>query len=215
MKGIVLGFDAAVACGHIRGEDDRRYQFGASDVRADRVVNQGEPVDFEADGDLARNIYLLTDNAPSSSAGARPLALDVIDRSLVHWRRSRRTARGLVVLAIASLAVAVFGWLALANAASRSVDRLVGSVVNGKIEANGHPFDTFILTHIAEWINWMLVISIVTLIVSTFAVIRLGAAARQRESLAADLRDGLREASGDDRAAIELRLQALEISGRA
>ncbi|MBY8827211.1 hypothetical protein [Hephaestia mangrovi] len=120
-----------------------------------------------------------------------------------------------MVLAIASLAVAVFGWLALANAASRSVDRLVGSVVNGKIEANGHPFDTFILTHIAEWINWMLVISIVTLIVSTFAVIRLGAAARQRESLAADLRDGLREASGDDRAAIELRLQALEISGRA
>jgi len=57
MKGKVLGFDQAAATGAITGEDGKRYKFTASDNKSPAPLKPNDTVDFETDGDAARDIY--------------------------------------------------------------------------------------------------------------------------------------------------------------
>ncbi|UFS70755.1 hypothetical protein LPW11_00865 [Geomonas sp. RF6] len=57
MEGMVLGFDAEV--GVIRCADGTRYRFSRSDWKSPGEPRGGARVDFVAEGDAAREIYVL------------------------------------------------------------------------------------------------------------------------------------------------------------
>lgn len=58
MKGIVLGYDAEAADIVVRADNGRRYRFLPADWRDRASPRKGDPVDFEPDGDRARDVYL-------------------------------------------------------------------------------------------------------------------------------------------------------------
>lgn len=57
MKGKVLGFDPASGTGAINGDDGKRYKFTAVDNKLPAPLKANDTVDFEADGDNAKEIY--------------------------------------------------------------------------------------------------------------------------------------------------------------
>ena len=57
MKGNVLGFDQTAGTGAITGEDGKRYKFAASDNKSPAPLKPNDTVDFEIDGDAAKDIY--------------------------------------------------------------------------------------------------------------------------------------------------------------
>ena len=67
MKGKVLGFNDNE--GIILGEDEKRYKFTLDDWKENSLPQKGEEVDFEADGENAKDIYLL---APSNITSTNP-----------------------------------------------------------------------------------------------------------------------------------------------
>jgi len=77
MKGKVLGFDPAGGSGVISGDDGRRYKFTAADNKSPQALKPEDVVDFEADGEQARNIYTVTPAAPVSAGapGGSPAGL--------------------------------------------------------------------------------------------------------------------------------------------
>jgi len=60
MEGLILGWDRERGEGVIRGDDGGRFPFVLSAWRADREPIAGQRVDFVADGEAAREVYLLT-----------------------------------------------------------------------------------------------------------------------------------------------------------
>lgn len=69
MDGTVLGFDTASGTGVIKGSDDKRYSFETAEWKSDRQAKSGDAVDFVAEGDVAREIYV-TKAAGSAAASA-------------------------------------------------------------------------------------------------------------------------------------------------
>jgi hypothetical protein len=63
MKGKILGFDPSNG-GFIRAEDDKRYTLPAHAWKGSRPPRAGEDVDFEVDGDVARDVYPLAGETP-------------------------------------------------------------------------------------------------------------------------------------------------------
>jgi hypothetical protein len=59
MRGIVLAYDRESGTGLIRAEDGSRYGFRAQDWRERSMPIKGVYVDFEADGPLARDLYVM------------------------------------------------------------------------------------------------------------------------------------------------------------
>jgi hypothetical protein len=57
MKGIVLGYDTEAEAIVLRADNGRRYRFQAADWRERGSPRKGDPVDFEPDGDRAREVY--------------------------------------------------------------------------------------------------------------------------------------------------------------
>ncbi len=57
MKGKVLGFDPASGTGAINGDDGKRYKFAATDNKSPAPLKANDSVDFEGDGDNAKEIY--------------------------------------------------------------------------------------------------------------------------------------------------------------
>lgn len=57
MKGKVLGFDPASGTGAITGDDGNRYSFAAADNKSPAPLKPNDTVDFEVDGNAAKNIY--------------------------------------------------------------------------------------------------------------------------------------------------------------
>lgn len=59
MKGTILGFDEQANSGHVRDENGKRYAFSRADLRTPRNIRGGEEVDFDAEGDTAKDIYVV------------------------------------------------------------------------------------------------------------------------------------------------------------
>lgn len=81
MKGKVLGFDAGSGTGAINGDDGKRYKFTAIDNKSAAPLKPNDSVDFEVDGDNAKDIYtvktgfsLPTGAAPGAAGAAGPVA---------------------------------------------------------------------------------------------------------------------------------------------
>lgn len=68
MDGHILGFDADAGTGVIKGSDGNRYNFAKADWKSDRDAKAGDEVDFVAEGDTAKEVYLV--KAAGSAAGA-------------------------------------------------------------------------------------------------------------------------------------------------
>jgi uncharacterized membrane protein YhaH (DUF805 family)/cold shock CspA family protein len=61
MRGEVLHYDEEQAFGFITGADGNRYTFTREDLRRPAPVSRGAFVEFQAEGDHARQIFLLRD----------------------------------------------------------------------------------------------------------------------------------------------------------
>lgn len=72
MKGKVLGFDPAGGSGVISGDDGRRYKFNAADNKGPQALKPEDVVDFEADGEQARDIYTVKPAGPVSAGAGAP-----------------------------------------------------------------------------------------------------------------------------------------------
>ena len=57
MKGKVLGFDPTSGTGAITGDDGSRYNFTTADNKSPAPLKPNDTVDFEVDGNSAKNIY--------------------------------------------------------------------------------------------------------------------------------------------------------------
>lgn len=66
MKGTVLGYDVAAQATIVRGDDGRRYGFAVADWREQRPPRKRDVVDFEPEGQRAREVFLI------ESAGVPP-----------------------------------------------------------------------------------------------------------------------------------------------
>ena len=89
MRGRVLGFDPASGSGAITGDDGKRYKFTTADNKSPQALKPEDVVDFEADGEQARDIYTVTPaarapvgaGAPSgSSTGVPPAVMSFLTR---------------------------------------------------------------------------------------------------------------------------------------
>jgi hypothetical protein len=81
MKGKILGFDPTNG-GFIRAEDGKRYTLPANAWRGVNPPHAGEDVDFEVDGDVARETYPLTNTAsPSGVNSTVDRALELLNTS--------------------------------------------------------------------------------------------------------------------------------------
>lgn len=65
MKGQIIDFSVQENSGVISGEDGARYRFTGAEWKGDRPPSRGTAVDFEAEGDSAKGVYL-------ALAGAAP-----------------------------------------------------------------------------------------------------------------------------------------------
>lgn len=70
MKGKVLGFDPASGSGAIAGDDGKRYRFTAADNKGPQALKPDDAVDFEADGEQAKDIYAVRPAAASPAGVA-------------------------------------------------------------------------------------------------------------------------------------------------
>ena len=74
MKGKVLGFDPASGTGAINGDDGKRYKFTAADNKSPQPLKPNDSVDFEADGDSAKDIYAVKTGFSLPTGGGAPAA---------------------------------------------------------------------------------------------------------------------------------------------
>ena len=58
MKGRILDFSVQENTGVVSGEDGKRYHFGGADWRGDRPPDRGVTVDFDAEGNSAKEVYI-------------------------------------------------------------------------------------------------------------------------------------------------------------
>lgn len=74
MKGKVLGFDPASGTGAINGDDGKRYKFTTADNKSPQPLKPNDSVDFEVDGDNAKDIYAVKTGFSLPTGGAAPAA---------------------------------------------------------------------------------------------------------------------------------------------
>lgn len=74
MKGKVLGFDPASGTGAITGDDGKRYKFTTADNKSPQPLKPNDSVDFEVDGDNAKDIYAVKTGFSLPTGGAAPAA---------------------------------------------------------------------------------------------------------------------------------------------
>jgi cold shock CspA family protein len=87
MKGKVLGFDAAAGTGAITGDDGKRYAFVATDNKSPGALKPGDTVDFQVEGDAAKDIYAVAAGASvdlSAMAGS-PAVANILAKPNVIW----------------------------------------------------------------------------------------------------------------------------------
>ena len=67
MKGQILDFSVQENSGVISGSDGKRYSFNGADWKGDRPPSRGMSVDFEADGNHAKSVFLALGSTASGS----------------------------------------------------------------------------------------------------------------------------------------------------
>lgn len=70
MKGKVLGFDPTSGTGAITGDDGNRYNFATADNKSPAPLKPNDTVDFEVDGNTAKNIYVVKTGFSIPTGGA-------------------------------------------------------------------------------------------------------------------------------------------------
>lgn len=87
MKGKVLGFDAAAGTGAITGDDGKRYKFTAPDNKSAAPLKANDSVDFEVDGESAKDIYAVAGAASVdlSAMAANPTVANILAKPNVIW----------------------------------------------------------------------------------------------------------------------------------
>jgi hypothetical protein len=115
MKGKVLGFDPATGAGAINGDDGKRYKFTAADNKSPAPLKANDTVDFEADGDNAKEIYAVKSGfamptglgAGSPADGAAPM----VGGEYVQMILARPYVLWAAVIILGSLIAGYFGTL--------------------------------------------------------------------------------------------------------
>lgn len=72
MKGRILDFSVQENTGVVSGEDGKRYHFGGADWRGDRPPARGVTVDFDAEGNSAKEVYVALGTASEGLASGSP-----------------------------------------------------------------------------------------------------------------------------------------------
>ena len=87
MKGKVLGFDPAAGTGAITGDDGKRYAFVAAENKSPGVLKPGDTVDFQVDGETAKDIYAVAGAANIDLAGmtSNPTVAGILAKPVVIW----------------------------------------------------------------------------------------------------------------------------------
>ena len=87
MKGKVLGFDAAAGTGAITGDDGKRYAFALADNKSPAALKPGDAVDFQVDGDAAKDIYAVPGgaNVDLAAMAANPAVANILAKPNVIW----------------------------------------------------------------------------------------------------------------------------------
>lgn len=87
MKGKVLGFDAAVGTGAITGDDGKRYAFVAAENKSPAALKAGDTVDFQVDGEAAKDIYAVAGGASVdlSAMASSPVVANIMAKPNVIW----------------------------------------------------------------------------------------------------------------------------------
>ncbi|WP_295870525.1 TM2 domain-containing protein [uncultured Zhongshania sp.] len=67
MKGKILDFNATTSQGVIAGDDGKRYNFEAAEWKSEGFAGAGLAVDFVAEGDTAKQLYMDKSIVPASS----------------------------------------------------------------------------------------------------------------------------------------------------
>lgn len=134
MKGIVLGYDAGSRLTVLRGEDGRRYGFAPADWRDQRAPRKRDVVDFEIDGQRARDVFLIdsANGAPPPAAVAPAAALAAWPVTRVLVERPVMMASLMVLLAsltgayaVGDLRISLFEAPELISRMAESLDSLV------------------------------------------------------------------------------------------
>jgi uncharacterized membrane protein YhaH (DUF805 family) len=84
MKGKILDYSIQESSGLISGEDGNRYKFSNSEWKADKAPKVNQKVDFEADGDEAKGIYLDSSNIQFDTDGMKDKISNMSDSDFVQ-----------------------------------------------------------------------------------------------------------------------------------
>lgn len=117
MKGKVLGFDPASGTGAITGDDGNRYNFTAADNKSPAPLKAGDTVDFESEGNVARNIYAVKTgfSIPTMSAGADGAGAPVAGGEIVQQILAKPYVIWAAVIILGSLIAGYFSTLGALN----------------------------------------------------------------------------------------------------
>ncbi len=95
MKGKVLAYDPATGTGVITGDDGNRYKFSVSDNRSPAAPRAGDEVDYVADAESAKEIFVVAPAAPAapppgasidmSKIAADPNVKNILAKPNVIW----------------------------------------------------------------------------------------------------------------------------------
>jgi len=83
MKGQILDFSIQTNAGVISGEDGKRYEFTGADWRESTPPQRGMSIDFEAQKNLAKNIYRVPGASPGT--GKNKVAAGLLAIFLGGW----------------------------------------------------------------------------------------------------------------------------------
>ena len=75
MKGQILDFSVQENTGTISGEDGKRYHFAGAEWKGDRSPARGMAVDFDTDGDQAKEVYVALSQSSGGFASGSPSRL--------------------------------------------------------------------------------------------------------------------------------------------
>ena len=116
MKGQILTFSVQENSGAISGADGVRYHFEGTDWKTDRPPARGMEVDFEADGNRAKNVYLALGGGSTASGSKDRITAGLLAIFLgglgVHKFYLGFTVPGLIYVLINTIGFAIT-WLLL------------------------------------------------------------------------------------------------------